>query len=160
MIAEHLDQEFKMFMRWRGINIDNSIFELRFNEPQNFSKNRQAELDNPRIGAFGQMVQFPFMSKRFLMQRYLGLTEEEVRENDEMWEEENGEEVPVGGAVGLRSVGITPGAIETDMTNIAPVPGEGEEAAPEAGAVPAPAPSAGAAGPAGGAAGPVTPSLS
>lgn len=133
MIAERLDQEFKMFMRWRGINIDNGIFELRFNEPQNFSGYRQAEIDGPRINAFSQMANFPFMSKRFLMKRYLGLTEGEMQENDEKWEEENGEEVPAGDTAGLRSVGITPGGLDTDIESVAP-----PEAAPEgeAGAAP------------------------
>jgi hypothetical protein len=136
MIAERLDHEFKMFMRWRGINIDNGMFELRFNEPQNFSKNRQAEVDNPRIQAFGQMAQFPFLSKRFVMQRYLGLTEEEMQQNDEMWEEENGDETPGAGAPGLRSVGITPGAIDTDIEAASPPPDieGGEVPPPEVGA--------------------------
>jgi hypothetical protein len=129
MVAERLDQEFKMFMRWRGINIDNSIFELRFNEPQNFSGYRQAEIDNPRITAFGQMVGYPFLSKRFLMTRYLGLTEEEMQENDEMWHEENGDEPPEAD-VGLRSVGITPGVIGTELETVGePEAGLGPEAA-------------------------------
>lgn len=136
MIAEKLDQEFKMFMRWRGINVDNGMFELRFNEPQNFSKNRQAEVDTPRINAFAQVVQYPFLSKRFLMKRYLGLTEEEMQQNDEMWQEENGEDVPEGQAAGLRSVGITPGAIETDIETSTPAPEEGGEGAPPEGAIP------------------------
>lgn len=156
MVVEPLDQEFKMFMRWRGINIDNGIFELRFNEPQNFSGYRQAEIDNPRIQAFGQMAQFPFLSKRFLMSRYLGLTEEEMQENDERWEEENGEDVPAGEAAGLRSVGITPGGLTSDIDAVSPPEGapEGGEGAPEGGAIPPEggAPGAGAApdlGPAG-----------
>lgn len=157
MVAERLDQEFKMFMRWRGINIDNGIFELRFNEPQNFSGYRQAEIDNPRIQAFGQMVQFPFLSKRFLMSRYLGLTEEEMQENDEQWEEENGEDVPAGDAAGLRSVGITPGGLASDIDMVTPPEAapEGEAGAPEGGGAPpeggaapaaAPAPGLGPAG--------------
>jgi hypothetical protein len=150
MIVERLDQEFKMFMRWRGINIDNSIFELRFNEPQNFSGYRQAEIDNPRITAFGQMVQHPFLSKRFIMKRYLGLTEEEIQENDEMWEEENGEEIPPGDSAGLRSVGITPGGLESDIESVAPPEEEpeGGEISPEGGDLGAAPPAAAGAPPA------------
>ena len=148
MVVQKLDQEFKMFMRWRGINIDGAIFELRFNEPQNFASYRQAELDTTRINSFAQMEQIPYMSKRFMLSRFLGLTEEEMKENERMWREEQGdiEEAPAPEA-GLRSVGITPGAIGSDLGTLGPTPGT---EAP--GATPGVVPGAGAA-PAGGAPG-------
>jgi len=40
-----MNEEFKMFMRWRGFNIDAKIFDLKFNAPQNFASYRQTELD-------------------------------------------------------------------------------------------------------------------
>jgi hypothetical protein len=148
MVIQKLDQEFKMFMRWRGINIDGAIFELRFNEPQNFASYRQAELDTTRINSYAQLEQVPYMSKRFLLSRFLGLSEEEMKENERMWREEQGdiEEAPAPEA-GLRSVGITPGAIGADLGALAPAPGaEIPGAVP--GGVPgtAPAPAAGGAG--------------
>jgi hypothetical protein len=148
MVIQKLDQEFKMFMRWRGINIDGAIFELRFNEPQNFASYRQAELDTTRINSYAQLEQVPYMSKRFLLSRFLGLSEEEMKENERMWREEQGdiEEAPAPEA-GLRSVGITPGAIGADLGALAAAPGaEIPGAVP--GGVPgtAPAPAAGGAG--------------
>ena len=146
MVIQKLDQEFKMFMRWRGINIDGAIFELRFNEPQNFASYRQAELDTTRINSYAQLEQVPYMSKRFLLSRFLGLTEEEMKENERMWREEQGdiEEAPAPEA-GLRSVGITPGAIGADLGALAPAPGaEIPGAVP--GGVPGAAPAAGAGG--------------
>ena len=144
MISEPLDHEFKMFMRWRGINIDGSLFELRFNEPQNFSKYRQAEMDNTRISAFTQLEAFPYLSKRFILQRYLGLSEEEMQENESMWAEEQADaELAPSGDANLRSVGITPGGLEADIGAIddASMGDEGgEEGAPPpeaGGAVPA-----------------------
>ena len=130
MIVEKLDQEFKMFMRWRGINVDNSLFDLRFNEPQNFSKNRQAELDNTRINAFANLEQTPYLSKRFLLQRFLGLSEEEMRDNEELWKEENGTDAIIGSDAGLRSVGVTPAGIDSDLETAEPpeMPEEGGEA--------------------------------
>ena len=147
MIIDKLDQEFKMFMRWRGINIDGQLFDLDFNEPQNFANYRQAEVDGARIGTFTQLEQYPYFSKRFLMTRYLGLTEQEMSENETMWSEERGdtEQAPAED-VGLRSVGITPGGIDADLGNLGPAPGEegaagGLPGAPgEAGAAGAPAP--------------------
>ena len=127
LIGHSLDQEFKMFMKWRGINIDNSMFELRFNEPQNFAHYRQAELDTSKITTFTSLEAFPYFSKRFLMKRYLGMSEEEMLENDELWREENEEpQEDTMDNANLRSVGITPGGIETDLTNVTPDAGAEE----------------------------------
>jgi hypothetical protein len=138
MVSEKLDAEFKLFMRWRGINIDNNLFELEFNEPQNFASYRQAEVDQARITSFTQLEQYPYLSKRFLLTRYLGLTEEEMTDNERMWAEEQGDvnKAPAPEA-GLRSVGISPGGIETELQDVDLAPaGEGGEA--EGGAAPAP----------------------
>lgn len=141
MISEKLDQEFKLFMRWRGINIDNNLFELEFNEPQNFASYRQAEVDQARIASFTQLEQYPYLSKRFLLTRYLGLTEEEMSDNERMWAEEQGDvdKAPAPEA-GLRSVGISPGGLETELqgAEVAPEGGEGSEGG-EGTAAPAPA---------------------
>jgi hypothetical protein len=116
MIVEKLDQEFKMFMRWRGINIDGNLFELQFNEPQNFASYRQAEVDAARITSFTQLEQYPYLAKRFLLGRFLGLSEEEMTDNERMWAEEQGDvaKAPADEA-GLRSVGISPGGIDSDL---------------------------------------------
>ena len=112
-VAEKLDQEFKMFMRWRGINIDGSLFELQFNEPQNFASYRQAEVDSARRTSFTQLEQFPYLSKRFLLTRFLGLTEEEMSENEKLWSQEQGDaDKSKPEQVGLRGVGISPGGLD------------------------------------------------
>jgi hypothetical protein len=154
MIVEKLDLEFKMFMRWRGINIDGQLFELRFNEPQNFAKYRQSEIDGVRIQAFTSLEQVPYLSKRFLLKRFLDLSEEEMQENDELWAEENqtAKEAPAGEA-GLRAVGVTNAGIQQDMDNLSvPEPEAGgemplDQTPPEAGAVAGNAPAAPAGGP-------------
>lgn len=144
MIAPKLDREFKMFLRWRGINIDSSLFELRFNEPQNFYKYRQNDIDSVRIQSFTGLEQLPYMSKRFMLERFLGLTEEEIQRNEQLWREERGEVDEVSPAdTGLRPLGITPGAVEADLGDLeagAEMPA-GAEIAPPGGAAPtAPAP--------------------
>lgn len=115
-ISQKLDDEFKMFLRWRGFNIDSSIFTIKFNPPQNFASYRQAELDAQRVNVFGQMEPLPYMSKRFMMQRFLGLSEEELLENEKLWAEERNENssASVTGS-DMRTVGVSPGAIETDL---------------------------------------------
>jgi hypothetical protein len=145
MIVEKLDNEFKMFMRWRGINIDGQLFELRLNEPQNFAKYRQAEVDAARIQAFTSLEQTPYLSKRFLLERYLDLSEEEMQRNDELWAEERNETPDtVDTDAGLRAIDVTPAGIESDMSNLEmpdltaePAPGVEPGALPATGTQPA-----------------------
>lgn len=133
LMATSLDREFKLFMRFRGINIDSGIFDLKFNEPQNFTKYRQAEIDQARIGAFTQIEAFPYLAKRFLLTRYLGLTEEEMQENEQMWAEEHADtELATSEDANLRSVGVSAGGISSDLGNMEPMPGEGEMPGTEA----------------------------
>ena len=121
MIADKLDSEFKLFMRWRGFNIDGSLFDLSFNEPQNFAQYRQADIDSARIATFTQLEQYPYLSKRFLMKRYLGMTEQEISENEMAWAEERGDtELATPDAPGLRNVGISPGSIQSDLEGLGP----------------------------------------
>ena len=126
-IMQKLDDEFKMFLRWRGFNIDSGIFGIKFTAPQNFASYRQAELDTTRMQAFTSLEQLPYMSKRFLLQRYLGLTDSEIQENAKLWAEERDEsEMEASGGQELRSVGISPADIESDIdigTNLN-IPGE------------------------------------
>jgi hypothetical protein len=144
MIIDRLDQEFKMFMRWRGVNIDGQLFDLVFEEPQNFAAYRQADIDSARIATFTQLEQYPYLAKRFLMKRYLGMSEMEISENEIAWNEERGniEEAPAD-APNLRSMGISPGGIESDLGAVTPE--AGAEGAPVEPGAPAPAPGVGAA---------------
>ena len=115
-IVQKLDDEFKMFLKWRGFNIDSSLFTLKFNPPQNFASYRQSELDNTRITAFTSLEQLPYMSKRFMLERFLGLSEEEIKKNEELWQEErDNPELQTNSGQDLRSVGITPAGLESDI---------------------------------------------
>ena len=116
LVVQKLDDEFKMFMRWRGFNIDSGLFSITFNPPQNFASYREAELDTTRVNTFQALEQVPYLSKRFLLKRYLGLTEDEIRENEEMWDEERATpDAPTPTGSDLRSVGITPAGLESDI---------------------------------------------
>ena len=136
MISGVLDTEFKAFMKWRGLNIDNTMFELKMNEPQNFAKYRQVEMDSAKISSFSQLESVPYLSKRFLLKRFLGLTEEEMLENTQLWREENLKAADVGESdTNLRNVGISPAGIENDLTGLTvpePLAEPAPEAAPEA----------------------------
>lgn len=115
-VVRKLDEEFKLFLRWRGLNIDSGLFSINFNPPQNFAAYRQSELDTARVSTFTSIEQYPYISKRFALERFLGLTEEEITKNEQLWREENNEDkdiAPEGSD--LRSIGISSGDIESDF---------------------------------------------
>ena len=138
-ISQKLDEEFKLFLRWRGFNIDSGLFTLEFNPPQNFAAYRQSELDTARIGSFTAVEQYPYISKRFALERFLGLTEEEIAKNEKMWREENNKDADIDPeGKDLRSIGISPGDIDADTelaTDMEAPPEGGEEGLDVAGPV-------------------------
>ena len=87
-MIQTLDKEFKLFLKHKGLTIDSSLFELQFTAPQSFSEYRQLELDSAKINTFGALTDIPYVSKRFILKRYLGWTEGELAENERMWKEE------------------------------------------------------------------------
>jgi hypothetical protein len=117
LVASIFDEEFKMYMYSRGVNIDANLFELKFNPPLNFASTRQSALDGERINTFNTIQAVPFMSKRFALKRFLGLNDEEVAENERMWAEENGKGMPTytDAAGELRSAGLSAAGIEGDL---------------------------------------------
>lgn len=89
MIQPAFDKEFKMFLKHRGYEIDSSQFELDFVEPQSFSDYREIEINSARAGVFGQIEGVDYLSKRFILKKYLQLSEDEILENEKMWKQEN-----------------------------------------------------------------------
>jgi hypothetical protein len=116
MLAETFDSEFKLWIKSKGYNIDNGMFELKLNPPQNFAQYRQTEMDQARVNTFTAVAELPYMSKRFALKRYLGLSEEEMARNAELWAEENN--VPQKKQTKsnqLRSAGVTQSGISSDL---------------------------------------------
>ena len=116
-VIGEFDTEFKLWLINTGITIDNSLFELKLNPPQNFAAYRQSELDNARVQTFAALQEVPYMSKRFALKRFLGLTQEEITENEKLWKEENGAKIAadLDAAAEMRSVGVSPAGISADM---------------------------------------------
>ena len=149
LLNEHFNNEFKAYLYSKGVNVDPGIFDVKFNPPQNFASYRQAEMDTARVNTYVSLAEVPHLSKRFAMKRFLGLTQEEVTENETMWKEENLEEFDnaESAAAELRSAGVTSGGAAEDMSAIddagqAPEGMEGAdqgmEGMPAAGGQPAP----------------------
>jgi hypothetical protein len=134
LIVEEFNQEFKRFLLEKGVNIDTNMFDLKFEPPQNFASYRQAELDNSRVPTFTQMSAIPYVSNRFALMRFLGLSEEEVAENERLWREENDENLnqPSTDASGeMRSAGISSAGISADLDGGEEI--AGDDTAPEVG---------------------------
>ena len=115
------------------------MFELKLNPPQNFAQYRQTEMDQTRIQSFTQVAELPYMSKRFALKRYLGLTEEEMARNADLWAEENN--VPQrkqSKNAQLRTGGVSQAGITSDLDQFteptaepdAPEPGTPGQGAP------------------------------
>jgi len=117
LVSSVFDEEFKLYLNSKGMNIDPSLFELSFNPPMNFASSRQAAIDAERINTFNTIQAVPYMSKRFAMKRFLALTDEELAENERLWAEESGKGEPTttDAAGELRSAGISASGIEGDM---------------------------------------------
>jgi hypothetical protein len=151
LITAVFDEEFKMYMHSKGMNIDASLFELQFNPPLNFASSKQASIDAERINTFNTIQAVPFVSKRFALKRFLSLTDEEVAENERMWGEENGKGHPTttDAAGELRSAGLSASGIAGDADAAGDLsapddmdisaPGEPGQAAPPGGAPATPA---------------------
>jgi len=164
LLGPTFDTEFKRFLIKNGIEIEWSLFELRFSPPQSFTRYRQIELDSQRVQVYSGVSENRRLAERFKFKKYLGLSEDEMIENEKLWSEENAAKLKqkVGaspaesaGGEGLGAVGIHPGdemppemPVEgEDMAGAAEMgggmPGGGGPAAPPA---PAGAPAAGGAG--------------
>ena len=145
LMNDIFDVEFKLYIHNKGINVDSNIFDLKFNPPQNFAAYRQTEMDTARVTTYSTVAAIPFISKRFALKRFLGLSQEEITENETLWRQENvdiDETLPANAE--LRTVGITAKGIGADMDSIggattppptpdaAAPPADGTEAPPAA----------------------------
>jgi hypothetical protein len=155
LINDPFDIEFKVYLHAQGINVDSNIFDIKFNPPQNFASYRQAEMDTARVNTFNTMMAIPFISKRFALERFLGLTREEIAQNATQWKEENVDEDQfLSASSEMRSSGITANGMSGDIGSLtAPTPDEsamGDETADGA-TSPTPSGGTGEPAPAGGA---------
>jgi hypothetical protein len=136
LVSEEFDTEFKRYLLEKGVNIDTAMFTLKFQPPQNFAAYRQSEIDNARVPTYTQMSAIPYISNRFALKRFLGLTDAEIAENERLWREENDEnlaQAPTDAGGEMRSAGISSAGIDSDLGGVedeiegGPPPVEGGE---------------------------------
>ena len=116
LLGPIFDKEYKRFLIKNGIEMDWGLFELQFRPPQSFTKYRQIELDAQSVQVYQGVAENKRLSERFKLKRFLGLSEDEMIENEKLWSEENAEKLKrkTGGSPadqpvdGLSAVGVRP----------------------------------------------------
>ena len=115
IIANSFDKEFKQFCKNIGVEIDESIFNLTFCDNMNFGKWIELEIQANYISQFKDLADFSYMSKEFILKKYLNWTEADIEENKRLWMIENQDKLKNSSietvsksdlSVGLSAVGI------------------------------------------------------
>lgn len=139
LLAPIFDKEFKRYLLKNGIEMDWGLFELRFRPPQSFTRYRQIELDAQRVQVYQGVSENKRLAERFKLTRFLGLTEDELIENEKLWAEENADKIKrktgtspaeEGAIDGLSAVGVRPMGDEMPPDMEMPPEGEGAEQTP------------------------------
>jgi hypothetical protein len=89
-VEDTLDKEFKKFLFHCNINIDPSLYKIRLPKPSSYKQYQQAEIDNTLLSMVGTADGLPSLSKRFVLQRYLQLSEADMLLNEQLLKEERG----------------------------------------------------------------------
>jgi hypothetical protein len=102
-VERSIDAEFKKYLKQCNVNIDESMYCIRLPEPSNFGKYRQQQLDSSILTQYGSADAITSLSKRFIMQRYLYMSDEEIAINERLKREELGLD-PDGGKEDLQAI--------------------------------------------------------
>ena len=102
--------------------------------PMNFSSYRELAMDSERAQLFNQIAAIPYLSNQFKLQKFLGLTESEIKQNEELWRQENDyEKYKDGDETNLKDLGIRPQpdaavnpALDVDVGGLPPTEPEGD----------------------------------
>lgn len=89
-LAGVFSDEFKIYLKVLGLRIDDELFKLELPEPANFGLYRQAALDSDLAATYNSLSSDKSISRRLLLMKYLGWTEEDIAVNTVMVCEERG----------------------------------------------------------------------
>lgn len=85
-----LDLEFKRFLKTMDINIDESLYQINLIQPTNYDLYRQSAIDSNLLNQFGNADGVAYLSKRFILSRYLRLSADEIAMNETYLMQERG----------------------------------------------------------------------
>lgn len=78
-----LFDEFKAYCKKNGVKLPEDEFVLEIKAPQAFEVYRETELAQARLNVYQQAENMQGLSKRYALQKYLGLEADELAENEE-----------------------------------------------------------------------------
>ena len=82
------NSHFKAFLKSAGINIEHHLFKIKLTDPQNFVQYKQAEVDEKMISNYTNLKDIKVLSERYKLEHYLGLSEDDIQENEAMLKQE------------------------------------------------------------------------
>jgi hypothetical protein len=85
-----LDAEFKTFLYASNIHVDPNVYKIRLPRSSNYERYRQAELDQQLLNTFAMADNVQYLSKRFILQRFMQLGEDEISINEQLLKQERG----------------------------------------------------------------------
>jgi hypothetical protein len=92
------DEQFKAYLKASNIKIDENLFKIRLNDPQNFKDYKQAEVDEKLISNFSNLKDVKSIATRTLFEDYLGWSEDRIQKNEVRLKQERA--IPDGGIGG------------------------------------------------------------
>lgn len=87
-LEEVLDSEFKRWLHDSAISVDPTLYRVTLPEPSDYRASRQQAIDANMLNNFTSVDGVEYFSKRFILERYAGLTKDEIRLNEEMLRQE------------------------------------------------------------------------
>jgi len=94
-LIKSFNREFKLFIKAKDLEISASDYDIEFTEPQSFGDYRQIEKDTAQLSVFSTVAGTPWLSKRFMAERFMGLSQDEIKRNERLWKEEKNIEFDV-----------------------------------------------------------------
>ena len=101
LFIDQYDIEFKLYCTLRDVEVNPSDFNLEFVPPDNYEESKRLARQQEAIGVWAQIKDESYISKRFALKHFLGLTDDQILENERMLTEEtNPAEAMSGGGMG------------------------------------------------------------
>lgn len=89
-INRTMDEEFKLYLSACNILVDKSRFYIKLLEPMNFRQYRQVEIDQMLLSNLQTADQIQYLSKRYILSRFLQLDENDITTNELLAHQERG----------------------------------------------------------------------
>jgi hypothetical protein len=93
-LQQHLnvvfDREFKRYLKENDIIVDNDKFNIRLPVPQNFASYRQQMLDADLLQNFSSADNIGYLSKRYVLGRFMMMSQQDILDNERQLREELG----------------------------------------------------------------------